>query len=61
MNETFIQEMFSESLVNTDYLQIWLDGAVKLKGIIFTSKKVGLSVVSPKNLSVDLHSVKYFF
>lgn len=47
--------------MNTDYLQIWLDGAVKLKGIIFTSKKVGLSVVSPKNLSVDLHSVKYFF
>lgn len=47
--------------MNTEYLQIWLDGAVKLKGKIFTSKKVGLSAVSPKNLSVDLHSIKYSF
>lgn len=47
--------------MNTEYLQIWLDDAAKLEGKIFTSKKVGLSAVSPKNLSVNLHSVKYAF
>lgn len=47
--------------MNTKYLKTWLDDAVKLKRIFFFPKRVELSAVSPENLSVDLHSVKYSF
>lgn len=44
--------------MNTEYLQTQLVDAVKLKGNILSHKKIGLSSVSPENLSVDWHRIK---